>query len=91
MIERTCDNCGKRFLKRNSALKTTKHDFCCRKCNQEFKATHSTNIFIEKDDYCEIIINSRTFGQKFIKIDIEDKDKCSQYSWVLSQHEKTFI
>ena len=90
MIERTCDNCGKRFLKRNSALKTTKHDFCCRKCNQEFKATHSTNVFIEKDNYCEIIINSHTFGQKFVKIDIEDKDKCSQYSWVLSQHEKTF-
>lgn len=90
MIERTCDNCGKRFLKRNSALKTTKHDFCCRKCNQEFKSSYSTNIFIKHEDYCEIIIKSRTFGQKSIKIDVEDMNKCSNYSWVLSQHQKTF-
>lgn len=90
MIERICENCGKTFLKRKRAMKITKHDFCCRECSKEYRLTHSTNIFKRNDDYCEIIINSRTFGTVSVMIDNEDIEKCKVYSWVLSQHKDAF-
>ena len=39
------------------------------------------NIYILKEKYAEIIINSKKYGVKKVKIDIEDVEKCKQITW----------
>lgn len=41
------------------------------------------NEYILHKDYAEIIINSKKYGRKLVKIDLDDIEKCKQYTWSL--------
>lgn len=40
-----------------------------------------SNIYVIKDNYAQMIIESQKYGIKRVKIDIEDIDKCKKYQW----------
>lgn len=40
-----------------------------------------SNIYVIKDNYAQMIIESKKYGIKRVKIDIEDIEKCKKYQW----------
>ena len=81
-IECKCDYCGKKLFKMPSAI--SKRNFCDLKCFSLFYK--KTNEYILHENYAEIIIDSEKYGQKLIKIDIEDVERCKKYKWSIRKN-----
>lgn len=81
-----CDYCGKQFLKSINQMFTA-HNFCNRKCNADFKRNKvwSLNEIQQKEDYSEIIINSKKYGKLFVKIDLDDVEKVKNLHWCVAK------
>lgn len=94
--EVTCDNCGKRFIKRLFKYNAFEHTFCCSKCASEYKKKQKTykisKKIVEKDDYVEIHVFSKKLGECIILIDSENIDKCKDLtiSVVQYNYDKTY-
>lgn len=93
MVEIYCDYCKKplskeKILLRNapSKKKRNKHNFCCRECADNFRKKHNKIIYYQ--NYAEMIINSSKYGSISTKIDLEDVEKISKYTWSILVDEK---
>ena len=73
---KTCANCGKTF-----ESKKNKQRFCSVQCRAS--STIKRNDIILKENYAELIIESKTYEQKVFLIDIEDVEKIQKYTWRL--------
>lgn len=69
-----CPVCGKEFY--SSHQETI---YCCRKCKTNDART--PNQIIEKENFAEIVINSKKWGVKFAIIDKSDIAECSKLTW----------
>lgn len=83
-----CEFCGKSFEKFPKEIKKTKHNFCSKKCFDNFQKQENKIIILK--DYAEIIINSKKHGILKIKIDIEDIEKIKYYKWQIRKSGKLF-
>lgn len=76
-----CDYCGKEIINRHVYyLGLRKNHFCNR---EHFYLSRKNNEYVLYKDYAEIIITSKVYGKKRVKIDLEDVEKCKQYTWSL--------
>lgn len=84
MIKTICETCGKEFYKNPWNFRNTKHNYCCLKCST--KSRYKQNIFYDGDGFLYMEISSPKHGIFKVKIDYEDKEKVSNYKWVVSIH-----
>lgn len=88
-----CDFCQKEINReKRNRDKESKHHFCCKKCESEFrkgKLTHPNkkNEILLLDNYAIIKIQNRLLGNFDCIIDKEDIEILSQYYWIL-KHDK---
>lgn len=82
----TCDYCGKTIkIEKADFDRCKKNHFCGVDCWKKFL---NTNEYILHEKFAEIKIKNKKFGDCFVKIDLEDVDRCKQYTWNL-WYEKT--
>lgn len=81
-IEKICSICNKKYITYQYLLNMKKGQYCSRKCAN--KAQHKYNEIEIKENYAEIIIASPKFGEQRAIIDLEDVEKCKEYTWTLS-------
>lgn len=75
-----CPVCGKEFIDR-------KRKYCCIECAK--KAKIKKNEIIIKENYAEIIINSKKWGEKRSLISLEDVEKVKLHTWQLCYTKST--
>ena len=82
--EVTCDNCGKRFIKRFYKYNSFEHTFCCSKCASEYRKSkkYKTSTHIEKfETYAEIHVYSKKLGKHIVLIDIDKLEDCKDLTF----------
>ena len=82
--EVTCDNCGKRFIKRFYKYNSFEHTFCCSKCASEYRRSkkYKTSTHIEKfETYAEIHVYSKKLGKHIVLIDNDKLDACKDLTF----------
>lgn len=79
MVDVVCQHCGKSFRVKPYTIKMGGGKFCCRKCKTDHRRT--PNKIIIKDNFAEIIINSKKWGTKYAIIDLSDIEECRKYTW----------
>ena len=84
-IKTICDYCGDEFEMTPSDYNRSKRHFCC---PEHAKLGLKTNRYELFDDYAELIITSKTHGEKRVKIDLEDVEKCKELTWIVSYNKK---
>lgn len=78
-----CNYCGKELGHlRQSLVSPNDENFCCREHSHLFYKKY--NEYILHEDYVEMIIDSPKYGRNFIKIDLDDVEKCKKYTWHVS-------
>lgn len=77
-MNKKCSCCGIEYKTYHSTQKFCSYD-CANKAKIKF------NDIIEHNNFAEIIIDSKTYGKKLIKIDKDDIEKVKKYSWFVSQ------
>ena len=76
-----CDYCGKEVTNRHPYYLGLRKSHFCNK--EHFYLNKKGNEYILHDDYAEIVIKSKIYGIKSVKIDLEDVEKCKKYTWSL--------
>lgn len=82
-----CDyeGCGKEFEMTYSDYNRSQRHFCC---PEHAKLGLKTNRYEFFDDYAELIITSKTYGEVRVKIDKEDVDRCKELTWIVSHNKR---
>ena len=78
----TCSYCGKDIEKRQSLVNKGGNNFCNRECLRKFQSKR--NEYVLYDDYAEIVIKTEKHGTFYTKIDLEDVERCRDYTWRIS-------
>jgi endogenous inhibitor of DNA gyrase (YacG/DUF329 family) len=79
-VKMICPVCNKEFFRKPNLLKKYQTLYCSKECYNKARNTNQYKLF---DNYAIIIITSKTFGVEKTYIDIEDVEKCKQYTWYL--------
>ena len=87
LIKRICENpnCKKEFYPNKSNASKGFGKYCCKSC---YEQTRKTNQYVLHDDYAELIIKSKKYGDKTLLLDLDDVEKCKLKSWALSYDPK---
>lgn len=75
-----CPICEKEFYRQPTSIEKYNNFYCSKECYNKARNTNQYKLF---DNYAIIIITSKTFGVEKTYIDIEDVEKCKQYTWYL--------
>lgn len=84
LIQKKCVICGKYFLTPPCYYERRKT--CSFACCSIYK--QKKNEYILHDNYAEIIIKSKKYGEHKALIDLDDVEKCKKYNWCL-KYDKT--
>lgn len=84
-IKTKCDYCGKEYELAPNRYNRSQRHFCC---PEHAKLGLKTNRYEMFDDYAELIITSKTYGEIRVKIDKEDVEKCKELTWIISHNKK---
>lgn len=79
---RICAACGKDFYSKQKNAK-----YCCRQCKTN--SARTPNKIVINNDFAEIIIKSKKWGEKTALIDIADVEKCSKLTWQIKFAKET--
>lgn len=77
-----CHICGKTFHQPLSVVKRNKNNYCSVECSVIGKKIF--NKITVKNNYAEITIDSKKYGQKDALIDIDDIDKVKNIKWAIA-------
>lgn len=86
-IKIKCDYCGNIFEAYKSSRRGNKV-FCSKKC--ESLSRIKRNKITIKENYAEIIVSSKKYGQKVALIDLDDVEKVKNYTWTLKNARGVF-
>jgi hypothetical protein len=82
MVECICKICERKFNAPPSDIKNGGGKYCSRKCMGI--AQRKYNDIEIKENHAEIIIKSPKFGEHRALIDLDDVEKCKEYTWTLN-------
>lgn len=81
---RICSVCKKEFKARRS-----NQECCSYKCSREYIKICNKNKIIMRDNYAEIVIVSKKWGEKRAFISLEDVEKVKNYTWQVKYTKET--
>ena len=84
-VKTHCAYCGGEIEMIQSKYERAEKHYCCPEHQYLDKKTNMYEIF---DDYAELIIISKTHGEKRVKIDLDDVEKCKEMTWIVSYNKK---
>lgn len=73
------EGCNNEFDRNISPSTLGNKRYCCEEHRD--LANRKVNEYILHDDYAEMVIESKKYGKIFVKIDIEDVEKCKKHNW----------
>jgi hypothetical protein len=73
------EGCNNEFDRNISPSTFGEKRFCC--AEHRDLANRKVNKYILYNDYAEMVIESKTYGDIFVKIDLEDVERCKKHCW----------
>lgn len=73
------EGCNNEFDRNISPSTLGNKRYCC--AEHRDLANRKVNKYILYNDYAEMVIESKTYGDIFVKIDLEDVERCKKHCW----------